>query len=265
MSYQALQIASTGMAVSMEKINVIANNVANINTIGFKKYFLESTDLQYSSKRSPGLQESADSSPRPVGIEIGSGARVSGVYRILSAGEVMHTGNPMNVAIIGRGYFQVQLPNGRVAYTRSGSLHLDRDRRLTTVEGYPIIDAPEIPEEIDLNTLEITAEGIISAKVPGQENIDIGRLTLYTFPNEAGLEALGNGFLAQTEGSGEAVGTQDLGQNGVGYLRQSHLEASNVNPVAEITDLISAQRAYELNTKIMKAVDDMLQSSNQIK
>jgi flagellar basal-body rod protein FlgG len=252
---RVLSIAATGMMAQQLNVEVISNNIANINTTSFKRGRAEFQDLMYQSERRQGSLSSDVGTIVPVGIEIGLGVKPAAVNRIHTQGNLVSTGNELDLAIEGRGYLNVTLPDTTTAYTRAGSLKLSPEGMLVTVDGYAIAPGIVVPE----NTREITINrsGEILAYVQGDaEPQNLGQLTLSVFVNEAGLEAIGDNLFRETPASGQP---QDgiPGQAGFGTIRQRYLESSNVNVVQEITDLISAQRAYEMNSKVVETGDEM--------
>ncbi|HSK39061.1 MAG TPA: flagellar basal-body rod protein FlgG [Arenibaculum sp.] len=252
---RVLSIAATGMMAQQLNVEVISNNIANINTTGFKRARAEFQDLMYQSERRQGSLSSDTGTIVPAGIEIGLGVKPAAVNRIHTQGNLVSTGNELDLAIEGRGYLNVTLPDGETAYTRAGSLKLSPEGMLVTPDGYMVTPGIVVPE----NTREvvINRSGEVMAYVDGDaEPQNLGQLTLSVFVNEAGLEATGDNLFRETPASGQP---QDgiAGQAGYGTIRQRYLESSNVNVVQEITDLISAQRAYEMNSKVVETGDEM--------
>ncbi|EZP48674.1 flagellar basal-body rod protein FlgG [Sphingomonas sp. RIT328] len=260
---RALSIAATGMLAQQTNVDVISNNIANMNTTAFKRQRAEFQDLLYQQVSRPGAESGNDGTRIPTGIQIGAGVRTGGVYRIHEQGELTHTGNPYDMAVDGKGYFQVTLPNGDFAYTRASSFQLSDQGELVTSDGYrvnPGITIPQGAEQVSVSTV-----GQVQVKMPGQTTMQtIGRLQLTTFINEAGLEAIGSNLLKQTDASGQP-NTANPGDIGYGTIRQEFVEASNVNPVSEITSLIAAQRAYEMNSRVVKTADEMLSVTTQLR
>ncbi len=260
---KALGIAATGMLAQQTNVDVIANNIANANTTGFKSGRAAFQDLIYQSQLQEGALTSTDGSSRPVGMNIGLGVQGAGVVRLNTQGGLVQTENQLDLAIEGQGYFVVNRPDGSIAYTRDGNFNLSAEGQIVTLEGYeldPGINVPANTREIAINQ-----QGVVMAYVENQtEPTELGQLTMATFINDAGLKPMGNNLMEQTTASGDAT-TVVPGDPGVGELRQGYLETSNVNIIQQITDLISAQRAYEMNSKSIETADQMLQTANQIK
>lgn len=252
---RALAIAATGMNAQQTNVEVIANNIANINTTAYKRARAEFADLLYQVERMQGIPNVADTAPIPEGATLGLGVRAAAIRYVHRQGPLTQTSNELDLAINGRGWFQVQGPDGELLYTRAGSFNKNADRQLVTIEGYlvqPIITIPENTIEISVN-----ATGQVFAKVAGEdEPQELGQLVIANFANDAGLEPLGENLYRETTASGEAV-LGVAGDPGYGKILQGYLEASNVDPVKEITELISAQRAYEMNSKVIQAADEM--------
>jgi flagellar basal-body rod protein FlgG len=260
---RSLSIAGTGMLAQQTNVDVISNNIANMNTTGFKRQRAEFQDLLYQQVQRPGSATGGAEARSPSGIQIGAGVRTGGVYRIAEQGAMTTTGNRYDVAIEGNGFFQVQLPNGDTAYTRAGSFQLSDQGELVTTDGFPVQPGITVPPEaVDVT---ISRTGTVQVKLDGQTEMqDIGQLQLATFVNEAGLEAQGGNLFLATAASGQP-NVASPGDPGFGSLRQGFVEASNVNPVAEITALITAQRAYEMNSRVVKTADEMLATSSQLR
>jgi flagellar basal-body rod protein FlgG len=260
---RSLSIAATGMLAQQTNVDVISNNIANMNTTAFKRQRAEFQDLLYQQVERPGAGAGGGDSKSPSGIQIGAGVRTAGVYRIGEQGAFTTTDNKYDLAIEGAGYFQVTLPSGETAYTRAGSFQVNDQGELVTADGYKLEPGISIPAEaVDVS---IGRTGMVQVKLDGQPDMqDVGQLQLATFVNEAGLEARGGNLLLATSASGQP-NVASPGDPGFGSLRQGYLEASNVNPVAEITALISAQRAYEMNSRVVKTVDEMLATSSQLR
>lgn len=260
---RSLSVAATGMMAQQLHVDVIANNIANMTTTGYKRRRPEFQDLLYQSQRRIGASSSQDGTIVPAGVQLGLGVKTAAVYRIHEQGNLVNTENPLDLAIQGDGFFVVQLPNGEVAYTRSGNFQLSPEGTIVTADGYTV--GPGITVPADAIEIAINAEGGVSAKLQGQvAMVPLGQLQLATFVDPAGLEAIGNNLLVETEASGPALlGT--AGSDGYGTIQQGFLESSNVNPVQEITALIAAQRAYEMNSKVISASDQMLQTVTQLR
>ncbi len=260
---KALSTAATGMLAQQLNVEVVSNNIANMNTTGFKRQRAEFQDLLYQNIERVGANSSDAGTTVPSGIQVGVGVRAAGVYRITDQGSLANTGNLYDLAINGRGFFRIQLPDGQEAYTRAGSFQIDQDGRLVTPEGYPIQPVANIPG--DAVDVSINEQGSIFVKQDGQTApTQIGQLDLVTFPNEVGLEAIGGNMFLESQASGNPVVTTP-GQPGVGKVVQGFLEQSNVNAVSEITTMIAAQRAYELNSKVIQTADEMLSAANNLR
>ena len=255
---RSLSIAATGMLAQQLNVEVISNNIANVNTTGFKRQRAEFQDLLYQDLRRVGATSSDAGTIIPTGVQIGVGVKVSGVYRVVSQGDLVSTENPLDVAVEGKGLFRITLPDGQDAYTRAGSFQRSATGQIVTNDGFTVQPAITIPPEaIDIS---INQSGEVLVKIAGQaEMTNVGQLELANFANEAGLETIGDNLLLETPASGPAtLGTP--GANGFGGIRQGFLETSNINAVAEITSLITAQRAYELNSKVISASDEMMRT-----
>jgi flagellar basal-body rod protein FlgG len=252
---RALAIAATGMDAQQTNLEVIANNIANINTTGFKRARAEFTDLLYQTERAKGVANRANQAIVPEGANIGLGVQTSAVRNLHLQGELTQTGNDLDVALIGKGFFQIQSTDGTTLYTRAGAFNKNDQGQLVTIDGYEVVPGITIPQ--GSTELTISRSGEVTAKLPGQTTpTTLGQLTLADFVNEAGLQPIGDNLFQQTPASGEAVvGTPD--EEGYGYMKQGYLESSNVDPVKEITELISAQRAYEMNSKVITTADEM--------
>ena len=252
---KALSIAATGMNAQQLNLEVIANNIANINTTGYKRARAEFSDLLYQTERASGVPNRANQAIVPEGAMIGLGVQTSAVRNLHIQGSLVSTGNDLDLALVGRGWFQVETPDGETVYTRAGAFNTNADGQLVTIDGYTVVPGITVPQ----NTTEVTVSnsGQVMARV-GNSTIpqQIGQLTIANFVNEAGLEPQGDNLFKQTPASGDpVVGTP--ADPGFAIIKQKYLEASNVDPVKEITDLISAQRAYEMNSKIIQAADEM--------
>jgi flagellar basal-body rod protein FlgG len=260
--FRSLNIAATGMTAQQMQLDGISNNIANANTDGFKKERVDFQDLLYQTIRAAGTQTS-NSTVSPTGLQLGSGVRVVGTSRVFSQGELLVTNNPMDIAIEGEGFFVVQQPDGNPAYTRTGALQKDSQGQLVTAEGMPLDPPIIIPAEAV--SVSVGADGTVNAMMQGQAApVQLGQLNIATFVNPSGLQALGHNLYIPSAASGEAQsGTP--GSDGRGALLQGALEKSNVNVVEEMIGLISAQRAYEMNTKIVTAADDMLRAATQMR
>lgn len=252
---RALTIAATGMSAQQLNVEVIANNIANINTTAFKRARAEFTDLLYQAERLQGVSNRGRDATVPEGAQIGLGVRTAAVRNLNIQGALTSTGNKLDFAINGRGWFQIQGGDGQTIYTRDGSFSMNAQGQIVTSDGYPLIPTIQAPQ--NATSITISQSGLVTASIAGQTAPQqIGQLTISTFTNEAGLEPLGSNLFRETAASGPAVNGAPA-DPGFGLISQGYLESSNVDPVKEITDLISAQRAYEMNSKIIQAVDDM--------
>jgi flagellar basal-body rod protein FlgG len=260
---KALYIASTGMAAQERNVEVISNNIANMRTTGYKKQRVEFQDLLYQAYRRAGSATSDQGTQVPVGIEIGSGVKTAATPRIMSQGTVTPTEKELDVAVRGEGFFAVQLPDGRTGYTRDGSFERDSSGLLVNVDGYQIQPGITIPE--NANGLSISTDGIVQAYIGTDTTpTDLGQLQLYRFVNKEGLESVGDNNFVETAASGAAQGGVP-NTDGMGSVLQGYLESANVNPVTEIADLIAAQRAYEMNARVISGADEMLQATSQLR
>ena len=258
-----LDIGATGMLAQQLNVDVISNNIANMTTTGYKRQRAEFQDLLYQTKVRPGASSSDQGTTVPAGIQQGLGVKAGSVYRINEQGALQMTGNPFDIAIKGEGYLMITLPSGETGYTRDGSLQLDQDGQLVTSEGYDVQPGITIPP--DAVDVTINASGEVLVKLQNQTALtNVGQLQLATFANDAGLEAIGNNLLLETEASGTAV-VSNPGEPGYGQIEQGALETSNVNIVQEITSLIQAQRAYEMNSKIIQTGDEMLSTISNLR
>jgi flagellar basal-body rod protein FlgG len=259
----SMLIGATGMMAQEMNVEVISNNIANISTTGFKRQRAEFQDLIYQNLRRPGSTSSDNGNIVPTGIQLGTGVKTSAVYRINSQGNITQTENPLDVAVSGHGYLQVQLPDGTLAYTRSGSMQMNADGQVVNSDGYPLQPQITIPQ--NATDITINNSGEVLVKVDGSTSLtNAGQIQLANFVNPAGLEALGYNLLGETPASGTPT-TGAPGSTGFGAIRQGSIENSNVNVVDEITTLISAQRAYEMNSRVIRASDEMMQAVNQLK
>ncbi len=252
---RALSIAATGMNAQEQNIEVIANNIANINTTGFKRSRAEFTDLIYQTERLMGVSSRGRDATIPEGAQIGLGVRTAAIRPVQIQGSLTSTGNSLDLAINGLGYLQVTTPAGETVYTRDGALSTNSTGQLVTSDGYLVSPAILIPSTA--TAVNVSQSGQVTVTIPGQQTAQsLGQLTLANFVNPAGLLALGNNLFQETAASGPGnVGVP--GDTSYGVIQQGYLEASNVDPVSEITNLISAQRAYEMNSKVIQAADQM--------
>ena len=259
---RALSIAATGMAAQQTNVETIANNLANMNTTGFKEQRAEFQDLLYQNIQTPGAQTSDQGTYAPNGIQIGAGVRAAAIYRVTTQGDLQSTSNPYDVAVQGAGYFRIQQADGTDAFTRSGNFSLSPQGQLVTQNGLVVQPGIAIPQ----NTLSVSinAQGQVNATVAGNNTPQtVGQLELTRFPNEAGLNAIGSNLYLETPASGSPQAGVP-GSVGYGTIQQGYLETSNVNSVDEITALITAQRAYEMNSKVISAADQMLQQAARL-
>lgn len=261
---RSLNIGATGMLAQQTNVDVISNNIANMNTTAYTKRRAEFNDLLYQNIIRPGSASTAGQTIVPSGIQLGLGVRTAAVYRITDGGSLTKTDAPLDLAIQGRGYFQIELPEGKgIAYTRDGAFQRNGDGVIVTHDGYTV--QPEITVPDDAVEIYVNNSGEVWVKQDGEtDEINVGQLELATFPNDAGLEAMGNNMFLETEASGAPI-LDNPDTEGFGSILQGWLSTSNVNPVAEITELVSAQRAYEMNSKVIQTSDQMLSTINQIK
>lgn len=257
---RSLLTAATGMESQQMTIDTIANNLANVNTTAFKRSRANFHDLLYQTLRAPG-QSSTAGTMVPSGIQIGAGSRVSSVDKMFTAGAVRITGNEMDMMIEGDGFFRIQKDDGSIAYTRDGSFKRDNGGRLVNADGFPVV--PEIMIPPSAQEFKVGIDGIVSAKVDGQTQ-ELGQIQLANFINPSGLSSLGRNLYGVTRASGEPV-VGLANQNGFGGIAQMQLENSNVNIVEEMVNMITGQRAYEINSKVIQAGDQMLQETNNIR
>jgi flagellar basal-body rod protein FlgG len=258
-----MSIAATGMLAQQQMVDVISNNIANMNTTSFKRQRPEFQDLLYQSLRRVGAASSDAGTIVPSGVQVGLGVKTGSVYRITEQGSFVKTDNPLDIAIQGRGYFRVLLPDGDEAYTRAGAFQMSPEGTLITIDGYQVQPGITIPAES--TSISINATGEIIVKLDGQVDPQVvGQLELSNFANDAGLEQIGENLLLETPSSGQPL-TGTPGSTGFGTVTQGFLEASNVNAVAEVTALITAQRAYEMNSKVITTSDEMLAAITQLR
>ena len=260
---KALYIASTGMAAQERNVEVISNNIANMRTTGFKRQRAEFQDMLYQEYRRAGSTTSDQGTLVPAGIEIGTGVKTAATPRIMSQGSIAPTEKEYDVAIRGEGFFMVQMPDGRTGYTRDGSFERDDTGQLVNVNGYPIQPGITVPE--NASAIAISADGIVEAYI-GTDTAptQLGQLQLAKFVNKVGLASAGDNLFTETAASGAPqVGTPNV--DSMGSLQQSYLEQSNVNSVTEIADLIAAQRAYEMNARVISGADEMMSTTSQMR
>ena len=260
---RSLTTAATGMFAQQMNVEVISNNIANATTTGYKRRRAEFADLLYQDMRRVGTQSSDSGTIVPAGVQVGVGVKPVAIYRIHEQGNLQITDNPLDVAIKGRGYYQVTLPDGTTAYTRDGTFRLSNDGTMVTADGYAIV--PNITVPNNANDITINGNGQVQVTITGQvAPVILGQIQLATFINDAGLQQSGDNLLLETEASGGPT-TGNPGAVGFGSLQQNFLEQSNVNMVSEMTDLIAAQRAYEINSKVIQASDDMMATVSGIR
>jgi len=258
---RALDIAATGLSAQQTNVDVISNNLANMTTTGYKMQRPEFVDLIYQNLRRTGTTTTSQDTILPTGVQVGLGVQTSAISRNTEQGTMQNTENPLDLAMQGRGYFQVELPDGSIGYTRDGTFKLSQDGELVTGEGFRVQPALTVPD--DAIGVSVNSAGIVEVSIQGQvDPQQVGQLEVATFVNPAGLQAIGSNLFTETQASGNPI-TGNAGENGVGTILQGYLENSNVNSVQEITSLIIAKRAYEMNTKVLTAADQMLQSLNQ--
>lgn len=259
---RSLWIAKTGLEAQQTNMDVISNNLANVNTTGFKRTRAVFEDLMYQTIRQPGAQVGA-ANQLPTGLQVGTGVRTVATERIHTQGDMKHTGHNMDIAIQGSGFLQVEMPDGTFAYTRDGSLQRDQNGQLVTTGGYPIQPPINIPD----NALELTIgrDGTVSVTQPGAAgtSVEVGQLQLSTFVNPAGLQSMGENLYIETDASGAANFLQP-GMDGAGLVMHKYNETSNVNVAEELVNMISTQRAYEINSKAVSTADQMLARLTQL-
>ena len=259
---RSLSIASSGMLAQQLNVEVISNNIANMNTTAFKRQRAEFQDMLYQNVERMGAPSSDQGTIVPTGIQVGTGVKTGSVYRVTTQGDMNRTDNAYDLAVEGRGFFRIRMPSGETAYTRAGTFNVNAQGQLVTPDGYTVEPGISIPDGATATT--INGEGQVYVRLAGQTSDTlIGQFDLAVFPNEAGLEAQGSNLLLETAASGAAQ-TGTPGSTGFGRLNQGYLETSNVNAVAEITSLITAQRAYEMNSKVITASDEMLQMTARL-
>jgi len=258
---RAMSTAASGMDAQQTKLDVTANNIANVSTSGFKKSRAEFADLMYQTIREPGTATGQGTSA-PTGTQVGMGVRTVATQRQHSMGDLQQTGNPLDMAIEGRGFFEVELPNGDKAYTRNGAFKIDAEGAMVNADGYKLTSEIVVPP--DAQSVAIGADGTVTAIVPGESTpTELGQIQLAMFANPTGLAASGKTLYRQTAASGTAV-LATATTEGSGGLAQGSLEMSNVKVVEEMIDLISGQRAYEINSRVISAADEMLQRTSNL-
>ncbi|MBQ7453986.1 MAG: flagellar basal-body rod protein FlgG [Selenomonadaceae bacterium] len=260
---RSLWSAASGMKAQQTNMDVVAHNIANVNTYGGKKIRAEFQDLLYQTLRDAG-GTSGNGTQYPQGLQVGLGVRVSATHRVFTQGHLQTTDNPNDIGIQGDGFFQIQLPDGTTAYTRDGSFKLDSNRRLVTSEGFLLIPNITLDENATIDSLVISADGRVSDTPAGGEQTEIGQITLVRFVNPEGLYSYGKNLFLETSASGPPIESEP-GADGAGVLAQNTLEMSSVQIVEEMVNMIVAQRAYESNSKAVTTSDSMLEIANQLK
>ena len=259
---KALNIAATGMMAQELNVEVISNNIANMRTTGFKRQRAEFQDLLYQNIKRPGTTSSDTGTISPSGIQIGSGVKTGATYRVASQGPVLQTEKELDIAIRGEGYFRIRMPDGRTGYTRDGSFELDANGSLVNIDGYTLEPGITVPQ--NARDISINGQGQVEAVVGNDSSpTNLGQIQLARFVNKAGLESIGDNLFVETEASGSPQ-TANPASEGYGNLLQRYLEQANVNAVSEISDLISAQRAYEMTARIIRAADEMMSATANI-
>lgn len=256
----ALWVSKTGLAAQDAKMGAISNNLANVNTSGFKRDRVMFSDLFYQNQRTPGGQLDQNNTA-PTSIQFGSGVKIVGTQKEFTTGNIQNTGQDLDVAITGQGFFQVETPDGEIAYTRAGNLQRNQEGVITNAAGLPLVPQIELPA--NTKEIQIAKDGTVMALVGGETDpVELGQITLVNFVNPAGLEAVGGNLYRETAASGDAV-EGIPGEEAFGQLEQGSLEGSNVQVVEEMVDMITVQRAYEMNAKMVSAADDMLKFVTQ--
>jgi len=259
---RSLWTAATGMAAQGLNVDVISNNISNVNTTGFKRGRANFQDLMYQQVKAPGSEASSAGTKLPTGIQIGLGVKAASVSSIFSEGSFQQTDNPLDMTIQGRGFFQIQLPNGDTGYTRDGKFSVDANGQLVTQNGDQVQPGITIPT--DAQAVQVAADGTVSAVQAGGILSVLGQIQIADFVNPSGLTHMGSNLFQVSDASGEAV-IGNPSENGLGSIGQGMLEMSNVNMVEEMVNLIAAQRAYEMNSKAIQAADEMLQTANNVR
>ncbi len=259
---RALYTAATGMNAQQMNLDNIANNLANSSTTGFQERRMQFTDLLYQNEVMPG-SASTQQTTVAAGLQVGLGVRPGSAEIIQTQGEIQTTGNPLDIAIQGAGFFQIELPSGQLGYTRAGSFHLDAQGNIVTPDGNPLQPTITIPP--DATNVSIGSDGTVTATIPGQTQAsNLGIIQLATFANAGGLNSIGKNIYLPTTASGDAIVGNPGGADGLGTLQQNSLEQSNVSVVEQFVDMIVAQRSYEANSRVVKAADEMMQQLNQL-
>ena len=258
--HAALYVSKTGLAAQDTQLTTVANNLANASTVGFKRDRAVFEDLLYQIQRQPGSQ-STEETQLPSGLQLGTGVRVAGTQKQFTAGSLQITNQSLDVAIDGRGFLQILQPDGTVGYTRDGQLHLDGEGQIVNASGLLLEPNITVPE--DASSISISTDGIVTANIPGEpDGQNLGNIQLVSFVNPAGLQSIGGNLYVETAASGDPIqGTP--GENGIGQIKQGMLENSNVDIVQEMVNMITTQRAYEMNSKVVSTADQMLQYITQ--
>ncbi len=260
---RSLQIAATGMLAQQMRVETISNNLANMNTTGYNARRAEFADLHYQQATRPGTISASDGTIIPAGVQLGLGVRAASVSMMVQQGSLSQTNGELDLAIEGKGYFEVTLPSGNSAYTRDGALKLSPDGQIVNSDGYALVPGITIPN--DARSISINADGEVYVYFKDIVEPELaGAFTLTGFTNEKGLEAVGSNLYLETTASGAPL-TSAPGQDGLGVVRQNYLEGSSVDSVREITELIEAQRGYEMNSKVITAADQMLAATTQVR
>jgi flagellar basal-body rod protein FlgG len=259
---RALYTAATGMNAQQMNLDNIANNLANSSTTGFQERRMQFTDLLYQNEVMPGAASTQQTTVSS-GLQVGLGVRPGSAEIIQTQGEIQTTGNPLDIAIQGAGFFQIELPTGQLGYTRAGSFHPDAQGNIVTPDGNPLQPAIIIPP--NATNVSIGSDGTVTATIPGQAQAsNLGIIQLATFPNAGGLNSIGNNIYLPTTASGDAIVGNPGSADGLGTLQQNSLEQSNVSVVEQFVEMIVAQRSYEANSRVVKAADEMMQQLNQL-
>jgi flagellar basal-body rod protein FlgG len=254
--------AAAGMQAAMMNITNRTSNLGNVNSLGYQAIETETKDTFYNLIDRAGVRQSADVGEKPVGVQLGTGVKVTGTYRNLEQGTIKQTGNPLDIAIIGSGYFAVSLPNNLRGYTRAGAFQVNKDRQVVTSEGYTLVDDITIPAEIQLSSVTITPEGLVTGLNNAGAQVQIGQMQVYGFANERGLSPIGSSYYIETDASGEGV-ANNPGDLGYGKLDQGSVELSNVKIANEFAEFMAAQQAYDMSARMLRAVDEMIKELNK--
>jgi flagellar basal-body rod protein FlgG len=258
----ALYTAASGMQAQEANVEIISNNIANVQTTGYKQQRAQFQDLLYQVVKRAGANTSDAGTTMPAGIEVGTGVKLAATTRNMSQGTISATQGNLDLAIRGEGFFRVQMPNGTIGFTRDGSFTTDSQGQIVTNQGYVLDPGITIPP--NATSISISASGAVQVQIPGQSALqDVGKIQLSHFANKTGLEAIGDNLFAQTAASGDPI-TADATTDGLGDIEQGYLETANVNAVTEISSLITAQRAYEMNSRVITAADQMQQAATQM-